>query len=265
MDADWGEMDGPVLAFGGPVSNLHAVRALRRGAEAAGIASDHVICTGDLAAYCGQPAETVAEIRDWGCRVVAGNCERELAARSGVCGCGFAEGSACDALSGEWFAHADAALTDEVRAWMAGLPDRAVFCHRGAGWAVIHGGAAEIARFHWPGVDGAAKAADVAALEAAFARPLAGVICGHAGLAFFENVAGRVWLNAGAVGMPPNDGAPATRYAVLDGAARIERLTYDAAGAAAAMAGRASPYADTLLSGVWPSEDVLPEALRRAS
>lgn len=49
-----GEIAGPGLLFGGPCSNLHAMRAVaaevaRRGAE--------VGCTGDLCAYAAHPAE----------------------------------------------------------------------------------------------------------------------------------------------------------------------------------------------------------------
>src|SRR5262249_6191085 len=46
-----------------------------------------------------RPEETVSVLRDWGCHVIAGNCEEQLAAGGADCGCGFPEGSACDRLS----------------------------------------------------------------------------------------------------------------------------------------------------------------------
>ncbi|WP_425070852.1 metallophosphoesterase family protein [Sagittula sp. S175] len=91
--------DAPVMVFGGPVSNLQAVQALRAEAAARGIPAERVVCTGDVVAYCGDPAATVAEVRDWGCHVLAGNCERQLAENAEDCGCGFDEGSTCDVLS----------------------------------------------------------------------------------------------------------------------------------------------------------------------
>jgi len=55
-----GDLDTPVLLFGGPYSNLQATRALRAEATRLGIAPDHVICTGDVVAYCADSAATVA-------------------------------------------------------------------------------------------------------------------------------------------------------------------------------------------------------------
>lgn len=258
-DIDIGEMDGPVLLFGGPYSNLQALEALIARAAALGVPPERAICTGDVVAYCGDPAATVALIRDWGCHVVAGNCEEQLAAGAGDCGCGFDEGTACALWSVEWYAHASRRIDAAARAWMAGLPRRLVFAQGGRRYAVIHGGAAETARFLWPGDD---KRAEIERLEADLG-PLDGVVAGHCGLGFVERAGPRLWINAGVIGMPPNDGRAETEYCVLDGAPRLHRLAYDAAGAAAAMAGRASPYADALTSGRWPSQDVLPPRLRR--
>ena len=72
---DLGHLDGPVLIFGGPYSNLQATRAVLDQAIARSIAPSHVICTGDVVAYCAQPVETLSEIRRFGCTVVAGNCK----------------------------------------------------------------------------------------------------------------------------------------------------------------------------------------------
>ena len=90
----------------------------------------------------------------------------------------------------------------------------------------------------------------------------------HCGMAFTRRIGTHLWINAGAIGLPPHDGAPGTRYAVLreDAPPELVRLNYDHAGAAEAMrrAGLTQGYEAALLSGWWPSEDVLPDALRRA-
>jgi len=264
---DLGDLDGPVLLFGGPCSNHHATRALRGWANARGIAARQAICTGDVAAYCGQPGETVAEIRDWGAWVVAGNCEKQLGAGAPGCGCGFAAGSTCDRLSAGWYAHAAAALDAEARVWMAVLPDIAVFNHAGRRFAVIHGGVTEISRFLWPSSAQEDFAEEVAAVRAV-AGPVDAVVAGHCGLAFKCRVAGVEWINAGTLGMPANDGTPDTRFALLrDGRAEIHRLAYDHRAARAAMvaAGLTQGYDAALETGYWPSEDVLPPDLRRAA
>src|SRR6516225_7975614 len=41
------------------------------------------------------------------------------------------------------------------------------------------------------------------------------IIAGHCGLPFTQKVAHRLWHNAGAIGLPANDGTPRTWYSVL--------------------------------------------------
>ena len=250
-----GPLDGPVLLFGGPYSNLHALEALMAEAQRRGIPPGNVICTGDVVAYCGNPAECVALIRDWGCHVIAGNCEEQLAIGANDCGCGFEEGSVCDALSAEWYAYSNRLIDADARAWMCALPRFATFDAGGKRYGVIHGGATETSRFLWRGDD---KAAEIAELEASLG-PIDAVVAGHSGLGFVEHD----WINAGVIGMPPHDGRVETEFCILDGDATLHRLSYDAPSASAAMAGRNTPYADALTNGWWPSEDVLPDRLKR--
>jgi len=56
-------VDGPILIFGGPYSNLAATAGVLAEAKRLGIAREQTICTGDLAAYCGDPAATIDLIR----------------------------------------------------------------------------------------------------------------------------------------------------------------------------------------------------------
>ena len=263
---DLGVLEGPVLLFGGPYSNFAALRALRAEATALGLPPERAICTGDVVAYCAEAAETVAEVRNWGVPVVAGNCERQLAAGALVCGCGFEDGTVCDLLSAGWYAHANAACDAEARAWMATCPDIAVFRHAGRRCAVIHGGVRDIARFVWPVSDEAVFAEEMDFLEAQVG-PVDLVVAGHSGLPFLRDLGDALWLNAGVIGMPPHDGGTATRYALLgaDGTPEIRSLDYDPAPTVAATraAGLTQGYDKALLSGWWPSEDVLPDRLRR--
>ena len=81
---DLGALSGPVLIFGGPYSNLQATQAVLAWADAHAVPPERMICTGDVVAYCAEPAETVALIRAAGCAVLAGNCERQLARNAWV-------------------------------------------------------------------------------------------------------------------------------------------------------------------------------------
>ncbi len=260
-----GELSGDVLIFGGCYSNLQATRALLVEAAERGIPASNLICTGDIVAYCADPAASVQAVRTSGVAVIAGNVERQIAEGAADCGCGFDEGSACDVMSAGWYPYAAAACDAETRGWMAGLPDVLVFSHGPKRYAVVHGGVTDIARFLWPcSGDDLFQAEFTAA--GALAGPVDGIIAGHSGIAFERVVGDKHWINAGVIGMPPHDGRQMTRFAVLtERGARIERLVYDAPGAAQAMekAGLRQGYHDALISGIWPSEDILPPEMRR--
>jgi len=273
--ADLGTLDGEMLVFGGPYSNLRATRAVRAEAERRGIPPARVLCTGDIVAYCAEAAETAALVRDWGVAVVMGNCEESLGLAAADCGCGFAEGSACDLASRRWFAHAAVTVDAEAKAWMAALPRRIGFRLGGVDCVALHGGTDDIARFLFASTPDAELAAEMAAasIGPAVGAALGAVIAGHCGLPFSRVVEGRLWHNAGVIGMPANDGDPSVWYALLSplpgGGIRVRhhRLSYDHGAAAAAVraAGLVEGYAAALETGLWPSLDVLPPAERAAT
>ncbi len=265
---DFGLLDGPILLFGGPYSNFEATAALFERASVLGITGGRMICTGDVCAYCGNPAETARLMMGSGAQVVAGNCELSLGARAADCGCGFEDGAACDRFAMEWFRHADEALDDGARAWMRGLPGVGTFRAYGKRYAVVHGAASAVNRFVWPVAGDDVLRAEIALIERTLG-PVDGVVAGHTGMAFERavTVGERAvrWINAGAIGLPAHDGDPRTSYALLtrDGV-RFERLDYDHRTAAAAMraAGLRAGYDRSLERGWWPSEDSFPEAMR---
>jgi len=253
-------LDGPLLVFGGPYSNLEATTALLAEARRRAIAPPHIICTGDVVAYGADPQKVIDLVRASGIRVVMGNCEESLAAQAADCGCGFADGSACAVLSGQWYPYADRQIDAASRAWMGALPRRLEVALGGRRLAVVHGGVTEINRFLF--------ATDTAALDAELADAAAdGVIAGHCGLPFSRISGGRLWHNAGVVGLPANDGTPRIWFSLLtprpDGIlVEHHALGYDHATAARKMrqAGLPEGYAASLETGLWPSCDVLTEA-----
>jgi predicted phosphodiesterase len=250
---------GPILVFGGPYSNLAATAAMRARAEDLAIPPERTICTGDVIAYCAEPEETSQFVRDWGCHVVAGNCEEQIAAGAADCGCGFEEGSACDILAKGWYPYANQRTSHATRAWMAQLPASITFGTCGLRFRVVHGGSHIVNAFVF------ASQRDLVASEHAAARADV-VIAGHAGLPFMRRVAGGAWFNPGVIGMPANDGTTDVWYGLIialpGGGVRLSahRLAYDCQAAAAAVRrqGYADDYARALITGLWPSLDILP-------
>lgn len=263
---DLGELSGDLLLFGGVYSNLHALDALIECAEQAGIPPRNAICTGDIVAYCADAAGSVARIRNWGCPVLKGNCEAQLAADAPDCGCGYDEGSQCSLLSQAWYAHARKTVSAEAKAWMGRLPDRIVFRNNGLRYAVVHGGASDISKFLWPTTSVEILRREINVLDGEVGS-VDRVVSGHSGIAFQAEVDGVTWVNAGAVGMPGNMGRHQTNYVLVSGKRIINKeLSYDIDAQVEAMlqAGLTQGYHKTLQSGFWPSEDTLPPEMRRS-
>lgn len=248
-----------LLVFGGPYSNLPATKAMQKKAIELDIKPHNIICTGDVVAYGAEPEETSEVIRNWGIHVVAGNCEEQLAEGAQDCGCGFEEGSVCEVLSRGWYPFANAGISDETRAWMAGLPSFLSFEYAARRIRVIHGGSRQTNRFIFAS-DREALREETSTVDADI------VLAGHAGIPFIEKVHDKLWVNAGVIGIPANDGTPDVWYALVeprdsDLNISLHRLSYDHVTAAGSMrrAGHANGYARAVITGIWPSHDVLPK------
>ena len=201
----------------------------------------------------------------WGCRVVQGNCEQQLAEGAIDCACNFEAGSACDLLAKGWYPYANARMSADMRSWMAQLPQTLRFRLGDTTFRVIHGGVSQINRWVF--------ASQTAILREECAAAGADVVvAGHAGVPFIQRIGRQTWFNPGVIGMPANDGTTDVWYGLIRmGGGGIElsthRLAYDHTGAAAAMRkfGFANGYAKALITGVWPSLDVFPPAERAAT
>jgi predicted phosphodiesterase len=240
---------------------------MRRRAAELGITPSSCICTGDVVGYCAEPEETIAAVRDWECRVLAGNCEAQLAASPNDCRCGFEAGSECDRLAKSWYEFANERISQGDRAWMASLPKTLGFTASDLTFRVVHGGIDVINRFVFR-----SERAVIADELGHTDTDADVVIAGHCGIPFIEKLARRVWFNAGTIGMPANDGTTDTWFGLIETrgdhmALSTHRLAYDHQGAAAAMrrSGHANGYARSLITGLWPSLDVLPAQEKEAT
>lgn len=251
--------DAPVLVFGGPYSNLQATNAVLTEARRLQIPRERIICTGDTAGYCGDPVATIDVIRASGVHIVMGNCDEQLATAAENCGCGFPSDSLCERLSSSWFTYANSVVRADQREWLASFPRRIDLQIAGRRLAVIHGSVSLINRFVF-----ATTPVDLKREEIALSG-FDGVIGGHCGMPFTQIIDGKLWHNAGVIGMPANDGTPRMWYSVLTPAKAgltvdHRAIDYDHAAAAAAMrkAGLPPEYRVALATGIWPSCDVLP-------
>ncbi len=259
---DLGPQNERLLIFGGPYGNLAATRALRERAFELGIAPARVICTGDLVAYCAEPAQTIELVRDWGIHVVMGNCEEALGFDEPDCGCGFDSGSQCSTLSVTWYRYARRRVDSAQRLWMRKLPRSIGFEFAGKRFRVVHGSLASINEFVFASSDPAARLAQLRQAD------VDAVIGGHSGIPFGQALGERYWLNAGVIGLPANDGGTHGWYLIAEpepGGLRCswQRLAYDfEASRRTTLAAGMAEYGEALASGLWPSMDILPAAER---
>lgn len=261
MERHLGDFNQPILLFGGAYSNLQATLALRKIAEDSGIPPERVICTGDLTAYCAEPRETVDLIREWGIHSIKGNVEAQLATGADDCGCNFSPDSSCDRLSQHWFEFAKQETTADQREWFRNLPEHLRFELNGLSCLVVHGSFNEMSRFIFRSTPWGVKAAELDAGKASV------IIGGHSGLPFSQVEDGRLWCNAGVIGIPANDGTSRGWYTILEPIGgeglRFSNLSfsYDHEKAATLIKEKPLPaeYGDALMTGLWHSCDILPD------
>ncbi len=251
--------EGKLLAFGGSYSNLQATQALLERAQSLGIAPSHIICTGDIIAYGADAHATLALIRDSGMSVLMGNCEEALSRNADNCGCGFEPGSVCDTLASTWYAYAAANIGEDDRRYMADLPADIEVELAGKKIKFVHGNVDRINAFVF-------SSASHLELKRQIDRTgCDAVIAGHSGIPFTRDMNGKIWHNAGSIGMPANDGTPRGWFSTIEvcnGKVVITThpLHYDYKSAAASMRRAELPedYAVALETGIWPSLDILP-------
>ncbi len=260
-----GEFYQPLLIFGGAYSNLDALKALKDVAQSLSISADHIICTGDIVAYCGQPCESVDFVQNWGIHVVMGNCEESFASGADDCGCGFNQGSHCDLLSVEWFNFANKKLNSKQREWFSTLPKNITLSMNEEKIHIVHGSVTSINQFIFPSTATVEFKRQFKHCEQADI-----IIAGHSGIPFTKHIGNRLWHNTGAIGMPANDATPRTWYSILYPEHEQIKLTslslsYNHVQAQHSMisAGLNNGYAACLSSGLWPSMDILPPHERR--
>lgn len=256
---DLGELHDRIVVFGGPYSNLEATEAFIKKVDAMGVPRSHVLCTGDMAAYCADAAAVITLLKsaDFGL-LLKGNCEENLANDAGDCGCGFAEGSACHTLSKDWFSHASLTIDSTTKHDLKKLPDHAVFTFAGKQFRVVHGGVSKNNAFIFETTPYSVKEDEMRLANSD------AVICGHNGLFFTDFFGKYCWHNAGVIGMPANDGTPRVWYSVIDKTPEGIRfshipLTYDFKKTQEKMRKARLPegYASALETGLWPSCDIL--------
>jgi len=256
-----GKISSNVLVFGGSYSNLQSLIKLKEISQ-----SNHpnnIICTGDTIAYCAQPEECVSEIRKWDINVISGNVEKQISNDADDCGCNFKNGTKCDDLSLKWYPYCKEKLSSDSVRWMKSLPDFISFEINGKNFLVVHGSFSNISEFKFKSTPWKMK-------EKEFLQTKVDVIiAGHCGIPFSDAKNGKIWINAGVIGMPANEGRPDVWYLTItphEDSIEIQHnsYAYDYESTITLMEKNNLPkeYSETLRSGLWDNMDILPQKER---
>jgi predicted phosphodiesterase len=255
-----GEVKGKMLFFGGVYSNLQALEKLVAIAGEEQIDPKDCFCTGDLIGYCAQPEETINLFREWGATSIKGNVEEQLSSGAENCGCDFREGGRCDSLSQIWYPYAQSKLSASSLAWLNTLPDHIGFTLGKTRGLIVHGSFNNISEYIFKSTAAEQKKESFESSASDL------IIAGHCGLPFHDTLDGKLWLNPGVIGMPPNDGTTKVWYMIMERSTEwvtfsFRNYEYEASRTADLMrkAGLPEAYSETLETGIWDNMEILPE------
>ena len=248
-----------LAVFGGVYSNHVALRAAIRDARDRGV--DALFCLGDLGAFGPNPDKVFPALIENDVHTIRGNYDDSLARGLDDCQCGYTD-PRDNHFARVSYRYTLANTAPRWRRWMGELPEQhrtALGPHR---LLMCHGSPRRMNEFLWE------STTPTHFLEKLCDDHRADVILvTHTGIPWVRRLsAGRLFVNVGALGRPPNDGSPRVRYAIIedDGTevhARLVRLAYDHRSLAREMEAERLPeeFIETILTGWWTTcNEILP-------
>lgn len=253
-----------IALFGGVYSNHIALRAAlddarRRGAEA-------VFCLGDLGAFGPNPDKVYPLLIDGGVTTLRGNYDDSIARGLDDCQCGYTDprDNHYARLS---YRYTFARTSERWKRWMAGLPQHIRVRIGERRVLLCHGSPRRMNEFLWE------SATPTHFLEKLCDDHGADVIVAtHTGIKWVRALSGgRLFVNAGVIGRPENDGRTCVWYAILsaeNGDVRSEFVPvdydYEALAREMEVEGLPPEFAETIRTGWWTTcLEVLPMKERR--
>jgi diadenosine tetraphosphatase ApaH/serine/threonine PP2A family protein phosphatase len=233
--------------FGGVYSNHLALEAVLDDAGRRGI--ERAICLGDVGGSGPRPDRSIEILRARGVETVQGNYDDSVGHAREDCACGYTD-PRDEAYASIAYAYTLANTSEPGRAWLRSLPASIRFEHAGRSVLLCHGSPRQTNEFLWE-----SRSPD-AFLERLAADSGADVVAvTHTGIPWVRRLpSGRLFVNVGAIGRPPNDGDPSVPYAILSADdVRIVRVGYDHERMAGEIAqvGLPAEFAESLRTGWW--------------
>lgn len=239
-----------IACFGGVYSNHWALRVAIDDARARGC--ERLICLGDLGAFGPNPDRTIAILQEHRVETMQGNYDNSIGHEKADCQCGYTD-PADNHFARLSYEYTYRKTSAKLRPWLRQLPAEVRFISGGRRVLCCHGSPRQTNEFLWE------STTPTHLLEKFCDEFEADVIVAtHTGLPWRRSLSrGRLFVNCGVLGRPPNDGTTQVGYAILDPESasfgEFVRLDYDHDALAAEMRAEnlPEPFIETILTGWW--------------
>jgi diadenosine tetraphosphatase ApaH/serine/threonine PP2A family protein phosphatase len=243
-------VDTCIAVFGGVYNNYLALKAVLRDARERGATAFY--CLGDMGGFGPHPDRVFPLLHDNSVICVQGNYDHSVGNGLKDCGCGYTDprDNYYAQISYDYTA---AHTSPRYRAWLRDLPS--AHRRRFAGRSVLmaHGSPRRINEFLW---ESTTPMPFLTKLMDDYDADV--LLCTHTGIQWTRTLPdGRLFVNVGAIGRPPNNGQTAVWYALLTASPDLEvqllPVAYDHTRLAAEMRAEGLPeeFVETILTGWW--------------
>ncbi len=243
-----------IALLGGVYSNYLALEAVIADAREQG--ATKIYCLGDLGAFGPFPDRAIEILRKHQIETVRGNYDDSIGRGLADCQCGYTD-ERDNHFARLSYEYTFKNTSETSRDFLKSLPPEIRFEVHGVRVLLCHGSPRKMNEFIWE------STSSTHFLEHLARQHAADVVCTtHTGIAWQRTLSeGRLWLNVGAIGRPPNDGLTSIVYALLEffpktmptAQATLRRVAYDHERLAVEMRAEQLPeeFIETILTGWW--------------
>jgi predicted phosphodiesterase len=242
--------DRCIAVFGGVYNNYLALEAVLCDARQRGATAFY--CLGDMGGFGPHPDKVFPILFEYRVTCIQGNYDHSIGNDLKDCGCGYTDprDNYYAQISYDYTA---ARTSPPYKTWLRELPTEHRCCFGGRRVLMVHGSPRRVNEFLW---ESTTPEPFLTKLLDDYQADV--LLCTHTGIQWMRTLPdGRLFVNVGAIGRPPNNGATEVWYALLTAGpafkATLLPVAYDERRLADEMRAEHLPeeFVETILIGWW--------------